>query len=192
MLYNIARALSWFYLRVICGMKTEGRENLPKDGAALICANHIHLLDPAALGINLNRYVSYLAKKEIFEKRFSRWLFTGLHAIPVERDGTDTAAVMKALRILKKGGLLGIFPEGTRERGRGMLEFKPGAAFISIVSKAPVIPAYIEGRYMPFGKLRVVFGSPIMPPDIKKPDAEDLKEFSDRLAQTIKGLKEKQ
>ena len=192
MLYKIARAIARFYLKFICGMKVEGNENLSENGAAVICANHIHLLDPAALIADTNRWVSFLAKKEIFEKRFFRWIFTKLDAIPVERDGTDTVAVMKALRVLKKGGLLGIFPEGTRERGRGMLEFKSGAAFISIVSKAPVIPAYIEGRYVPFGKLRVVFGSSLIPPDIKKPDTSDLKEFSDRIAQAITGLKEKQ
>ena len=161
MLYRFLRGLAHLYFKIFLRYEVKGKENIPREGGAVICANHIHLLDPAAIAVNTERTVSFLAKKELYGNRFNIWFFGKLNAIPIQRDGTDALGALKAMRVLKSGGILGIFPEGTRERNRGLMEFKGGAAMLAVKTKVPIVPVYIQGRYSPFAKLSVLFGEAI-------------------------------
>ncbi len=160
-MYKFVKGILSVYMHLFLKIKVSGAENIPSEGGAIICANHIHLLDPFAVGINTKRVISFMAKKDIFKNKLSAWFFTKLHAIPVNRDGNDAYALKKALGVINSQELLGIFPEGTREKDGKTLKFKPGVSMLSIKTKTPLIPVFIEGNYKPFSTLSVNIGSPI-------------------------------
>ncbi len=160
-MYKLVKGILSVYIHLFLKLKVSGAENIPSEGGGIICANHIHLLDPFAVGINTKRVISFMAKKEIFKSKIGAWFFTKLHAIPVNRDGNDAYSLKKALGVINSNELLGIFPEGTREKEGKTLKFKPGVSMLSIKTQTPLIPVFIEGSYKPFSTLCVTIGSPI-------------------------------
>lgn len=160
-LYDFLRVLVNIYVKVFVRYLVKGEENIPQTGSAIICANHIHLFDPLAIGVNTPRYMFFMAKKDLFKSKLGNWFFTKLGAIPVSRDCNDAYSLKKALEVINKGELLGIFPEGTREKGSGALEYKPGVSMLAVRTSTPVIPVYINGSYKLFSKLSVNIGTPI-------------------------------
>lgn len=156
-MYRFCRALGAFWLKVFKRYELIGKENIPSEGSAVICANHIHLFDPLAIGIATKRIVTFMAKSDLYKKKIGKWFFTKLRTIPVNRDGNDLYSMKKALEVIKGGELLGIFPEGTREKGT-VLPFKAGAAMMALRTATPVIPVYIEGDYRIFRRVTVVIG----------------------------------
>ena len=123
-MYKFVKGILSVYMHLFLKIKVSGAENIPSEGGAIICANHIHLLDPFAVGINTKRVISFMAKKDIFKSKLSAWFFTKLHAIPVNRDGNDAYALKKALGVINSQELLGIFPEGTREKDGKTLDIR--------------------------------------------------------------------
>lgn len=108
-----------------------GAENIPKDGAVVIAGNHKNISDQFLVFLATKRVVNYMAKREYFDGALAP-LFRWAGCIPVNRDGFDAAAVRSAIKILKKGGAVGIFPEGTRNKTDALLlPFKPGAVAIA-------------------------------------------------------------
>lgn len=91
-----------------------GKENIPKEGPIILAGNHIHLYDQCNSIISSKRFLTYMAKKEYFDSKKTRWFFKSVGCIPVDRTSKDTNAVESALEVLEKGGAVGIFPEGTR------------------------------------------------------------------------------
>jgi 1-acyl-sn-glycerol-3-phosphate acyltransferase len=91
-----------------------GTENIPKEGNAIIAGNHIHLYDQCHVIVSTERPIFYMAKKEYFDDKKTKWFFEGVGCIPVDRSKKDTDAVDSALEVLNNKNLLGIFPEGTR------------------------------------------------------------------------------
>jgi len=91
-----------------------GTENIPDEGNAIIAGNHIHLYDQCHVIVSTKRPIFYMAKKEYFDDKKTKWFFEGVGCIPVDRSKKDTDAVDSALEVLKNKELLGIFPEGTR------------------------------------------------------------------------------
>ncbi len=168
-MYKLVRAIGSLYLKIFVGFTCKGKDNIPKDGSAIICSNHIHLFDPLSIGICTRRVIIFLAKKELFSSKISKWFFGSCHAIPVGRDGNDAYSLKKSLAVIKGNGLLGIFPEGTRERDAKAMQFKAGVGMLATKSQVPVIPVYISGSYKLNGKLKVIIGKAI-----------DLKEYYGR------------
>ena len=160
-LYRILRPIVVFLFRLVYRRDVRGRENVPETGAVIICADHLHIFDPVLIASAVKRPIHFVAKDELFRGRFRSWLFNGVGAIPVHRDGSDLAGLKKGLTVLRKGEALGIFPEGTRRKNGVSAPFKAGAAVFALRSGAPLIPAYIEGSYRAFSKLRLVFGPPV-------------------------------
>ena len=150
------KTVSSFYAR----QSYEGTENIPKDGAFIFAGNHVHLFDPAMLLCVTKRKLHFLAKASLF--KFPKTiLFKNMGLIPVNRDGKDHDAYEGAIEFLKKGEIVGIYPEGTRERGRGLLPFKTGAVRMSYEANVPIIPVVTIGTYKPFRKGAVLkFGKP--------------------------------
>ena len=151
----------------------EGLENIPKSGAFIFAGNHIHLLDPAPIMSTSKRHIHFLAKASLF--KFPKSLiFKNMGLIKVNRDGHDTKAYETAIDYLKKGEIIGIYPEGTRERGRGLLPFKNGAVRMALETNTLIIPFAIIGQYKPFRKgLIVRFGKPYkVKKDIQKSNIE--------------------
>ncbi len=161
--------IHWF-IRLIArrffGLTETGRENIPRTGAVILAANHISDWDPPILGMASSRVPHYMAKSELFRKPLAAFLLRKLGAFPVNRTGVDTTAIRMSLSILSQGGILAMFPEGTRNR-RGLLgKAKQGIALIAKRSGAPIVPAYISGTKRPFCGFRVAFGPPIAPGEI--------------------------
>jgi 1-acyl-sn-glycerol-3-phosphate acyltransferase len=135
----------------------------------LLVANHSSLLDPPLVGGMAPRQLSFMAKAELFRVPLFGALIRRLNARPVRREGADAGALRTALRVLQEGGVLLMFPEGTRGPEGALREPKPGAAMLAVMSGAPVVPVFIQGsgRAWPRGrtlprpaKVRVTFGPP--------------------------------
>ncbi|MCL1882221.1 MAG: 1-acyl-sn-glycerol-3-phosphate acyltransferase [Defluviitaleaceae bacterium] len=160
MFYRLCRAIAWFLGHLMYRFEITGRENIPKDGAFLLCANHIHVFDAIALSIFIKREPRFMAKKELFKPGFFNWFFNSFGAFPVDRQATvDMKAYRKTLEILKDGHGVVIFSQGTR-----MKDFdnaKGGVAVFALKSGAPIIPAGIRASYKLFSKVEVHYGKPI-------------------------------
>jgi 1-acyl-sn-glycerol-3-phosphate acyltransferase len=118
---------------------------LPKSGPAILISNHVSGLDPVLIQSACPRLITWMMAREYYEIRAMRWGFEAIGAIPVERMGRDLASTRAALRALKRGEVLGIFPEGRIAKDSEMLPFHPGAAMLAEHSGAPVYAAYIDG-----------------------------------------------
>lgn len=161
MLYVFARSLLRGLYSLFFPLTVEGKQYVPNDGPVLLCANHISLLDPPAIGIWLDRKISFFAKEELFRFPLLGAILRGVGAIPVKRGAGDRKALSLTLDVLKKGGVVGIFPEGTRIHSGMIEEGKKGAAFFALRSQAVVIPVAVIGPYRLFRKTRIIYGPPI-------------------------------
>ena len=158
---NIPKEKSWVstlalngilkLMQFIWEIKVEGISHLPKEGPYLLCPNHASHLDPFFLTVFLNSaeraklYV--MGKKENLENIFTAVFANLLGAIPVDRTGDVEPALQACLSVLLAGNILIIFPEGTRTRDGKLGVFRKGAARLSRMAKAPVIPVYIKGAF---------------------------------------------
>lgn len=170
MLYAILKPLALTLMRLLFGLRSRGRELVPSQGPVLLVANHSSLLDPPLVGGLARRPVSFLAKAELFELPLFGWFLRRLGAKPLRREGGDPGALRMALRVLEAGGVLLVFPEGTRGEEGVLRSPKPGAGMLAVLSGAPVVPVYISGsgRAWPRGrklprpaKVTVRFGAPL-------------------------------
>jgi 1-acyl-sn-glycerol-3-phosphate acyltransferase len=182
--YKVLRPIVKFINKIYTRPTFIGLDNIPKDGPYILAGNHIHLLDPAQLMSITKRPIHFLAKSTLF--KFPKSLiFKNMGLIPVDRDGHDKEAYDKAVDYLKKGEIVAIYPEGTRERGRGLLPFKKGAVRMSYETNAKIIPFSITGRYRPFRKGPVIkFGKPYQ-------STKDIEASNDRLRNIVKDLLKK-
>jgi 1-acyl-sn-glycerol-3-phosphate acyltransferase len=179
-----------------------GQENLPKDGAFLVAANHASFMDPPFVGCQIPRQLCFFARKTLWKPGVAAWWLDAVGTIPVDRDGgQDVSALKRVLRALKDNKGLILFPEGTRSPDGQLQTPKPGVGFIVCRSQVPVIPARIFGSFEAYGKGRsfprlgtavsVVFGKPILPSEYDAPDAgkERYQVASDRIMARIAQLK---
>ncbi len=166
-LYMFLRAIVSPVYRFFARVKIHGKENLPKEGSAVICCNHIGISDIFILGTTFPRQIHFLAKKEWFDNKFFKWLFSALGAVPLDRGGRDVGALKSAVKIVKDGKTLAIFPQGHRYPGENPADtpIKSGLGLIAYHSSADVIiPVCIktEGvKYKFLRKKEVFYGKPI-------------------------------
>ena len=160
MFYRTIRFICWILGHIIYRFEVTGRENVPKEGAFLLCSNHIHAFDPIVVGIFIKREPKFMAKKELFRKRFFGWFLRNFGAFPIDREATaDLTAYRTTMDTLKSGNGLIIFSQGTR-----MKEFenaKSGVAVFALKTGAPIIPTGIRATYKPFSKIHIHYGEPI-------------------------------
>lgn len=158
---------------------------IPKQGPIILVGNHVHLFDQCLPLVCTRRSVCYLAKKEYFDSKFA-WFFKLVGCIPVNRQIKDDFARQAALEVLKKGGALGIFPEGTRNRTKSLLlPFKLGAVSLAQKSGATLVPFGITGQYKrgKNNQLTIRFGTPFQ---VKA--TEDLLKANEKLRNEVKAL----
>ena len=122
-----------------------GREHIPRRGPVLLAANHRSFLDPFIVGICLRRPVHFVAKRELFEKRWQGWLLNALGAFPVRRGESDEEMMDTARAILNRGDAVVIFPEGTRIRTGSLGRPKRGVGRLALETGAPVVPIALAG-----------------------------------------------
>ena len=124
-----------------------GKENIPLDGPILIVGNHKHLYDQCLAILSTKRMIHYMAKKEYFDGKM-RWFFKMVGCIPVDRSKKDEAAKASALEVLREGGAIGLFPEGTRNKTESfLLPFKYGTVSMASKTDATIVPFGITGDY---------------------------------------------
>lgn len=159
---NLLIGLMRIWFAIMFKVEVVGKENVPTEGNAIICANHYSNYDPFAACIYLDRLPRYLGKKELFENKILAWLLNEVRVIPLDRKAAmDMKAVKSALKVLKEGQILGIFAEGTRVKEGQHVEAKGGVALFAMKGNTNVIPCAISGKYKFRGKLRVEYGEPL-------------------------------
>lgn len=161
---EILRFIIAVFFSVFYRVQIIGIENIPKEGAAILCSNHISELDMFFIGYRIKRLVRYMAKEELFKNPLLRFFITRLGAFPVKRGKGDVGAIKTSLRLLSEGHIVGIFPEGTRkktaDKKNKKIKVKAGAALLAQKSQAPILPVLIDTSYKPFSKVRIIFGKP--------------------------------
>jgi 1-acyl-sn-glycerol-3-phosphate acyltransferase len=160
--YGVVRTTCWLVFSTFYRLRAFGTENVPADGPVIVASNHRSYLDPPIVACVLRRPVSYMAKEELFRLPILGSLLPHIEAFPVDRKRGDVSAVKRALSILKQGKVIGIFPEGTRNRD-GRVPAQTGVALLAALSGAPVVPAFVSGTDAArrLGRLTVTFGAPL-------------------------------
>ena len=199
MIYLVGKGL----VRLLFSLMVEGREHLPYVGPAVIVANHACYLDPVFLGAAADRTICYLTTGEMIRTRFGRWLFPRLGSIPVRRYRTDATGVRGCLAALKRGEIVGIFPEGERCWDGNPLPVAESVKKLLARLAVPIIPARIEGSYAVYprwsgfplpGRVTIRFLPPVQPPFTSEAVDEILETIAvrsggrTRLSRSAKGI----
>jgi 1-acyl-sn-glycerol-3-phosphate acyltransferase len=164
-------------LAILGRPKIEGLEYVPQSGPAILASNHLAVMDSFYLPLVVRRRITFLAKSEYFTGTgfkgwWSRWFFTAVGQVPIDRSSADTAqaALDTAQRVLGEGKLLGMYPEGTRSPDGRLYKGKTGLARLALETGVPVIPVAMIGTdkvnppgtsMLRFGKVTVRFGKPM-------------------------------
>lgn len=131
--------------RLIMRMQVEGLANLPLDGSVVIACNHVTNFDVFPMQLSLPRPIFFMAKAELFKFPLMDVALRDLGAFPVYRGEKDAWAMRHARKVLEHGQILGMFPEGTRNKGRGLGVAKTGTARLAIDTGSPVVPMVVTG-----------------------------------------------
>ena len=183
------RLKRWFgFLRFIYGLlspifpfKRYGHKKRYDDREYVIVCNHLSFTDVFPCGCATHNAVHFIAKSGLEKSKIGKWFVKKCQCILVNRDGTDVGAIMQAMRYLKGGESVVIFPEGTRNKTSEIFQpFKSGAAALAIKTQTPIIPVVIVRKLKPFRLGRVYYGEPLefteyygkklLPEDIEKCD----------------------
>lgn len=156
--------------KILFCLEVKGKENIPKKGPFILASNHTSYLDPVILGVASPRPLYYLAKISLFKNPVFSSFIQILGAIPLERDSSSPYTLRDALKLIKNGHGVVIFPEGTRSEDGKIKDGKGGVGFLSIKSNAPVIPVKIKGtgkalpvkgKFIKPAKVKVIIGQPL-------------------------------
>ena len=150
--YSLSKAIAktFFSYRVI------GAENMIEEGPCIIAANHCSFFDPPLVGVACKRAIHYLARKSLLDWPVLGPIFPDLNVIPVDRKNADRSALMGAIRVVRNGGAIVIFPEGTRSIDGKLQPAQPGLGMIVAKTGAPVVPVRIFGSFEAFSRDRIL------------------------------------
>lgn len=183
----IAKNLLHLMFKLLFFIKKENEENVPKEGSCIICANHVTALDPVAVVASTKRKLSFLAKEELFHNWFLRWVWHFMDIIPVKRGSGDIESMKRSIKVIKDGGMLGLFPEGTRKGLEKNAKIKNGAVYMAVRTGSRIVPIGIKGKQKIFTKMVLNYGEPIDYSKYKgqEKDKELLNKLSIELMDTI-------
>ena len=178
-----------------------GLANVPQTGPFLLAANHASFLDPPLIGCHVLRPIAYFARQTLWQPGPAAWWLDAVGAIPVDRDGSDVAAIKSVLRALTAGRALVLFPEGTRSTDGALQAPKAGVGLLACRAQVPVVPARIfnshralgrDGALRPGTPVSVVYGRPLLPADYDDPAAgkERYQRASEKIMSAIAALRE--
>ena len=178
--YYFSKGVLWLIFRGGFGLDVRGQEHVPARGPFIVASNHVSFLDPPVVGVACPRRVSFMARATLFQG-LPGTVLRGLHVIPLARGERDPGAIRTAIAQLRQGGVVAIFPEGTRQ-SQGLGEAKRGVGLLAANAQVPIVPALVTGtdRALPRdatwprrAKIRVAFG-PIIPYTTSSASTEDV------------------
>lgn len=169
MTYEVCWQIINVLLKTIFPTKFVGRENIPEKAPFMAIGNHLSMVDPVLVAIGCGKHqIHFVGKKELSKAKILAWFFRKkLGVVFVDRHNSDMEAMRSFIKILREGGSLGIFPEGTRYHEGLMTQMESGTALIALRSGVPVIPFYIPGKIGLFRRLTVTVGKPIETADLR-------------------------
>lgn len=190
-------------LKGYLGAEYYGLQNLPENGPGIVAANHFSHLDGllinGASAYRSRREVVFFAAQDVYENNFLfRTMCNIVDCIPVRRNQTDRASLLKAIRLLKNGKLFGIFPEGQRSRDGKIGEAKDGVAILALATGCPVIPVGIVGTYEALPRkakfikpvnVSLSIGKPLVYTKTKKPSNTQIIDVREEIMLEIKKLR---
>ena len=195
MLFWICYIICWIPIAIMLPTIVINRKKLPKikDGAYILCANHLSNFDVIMFNAFFGRKIYYLAKKELFKNKSTSWFLTQFGGIKTDREKADIESFKKAMKVLKDGKPLGIFPEGTRNKGNELSEIqevKSGAIVFAGKAGVPIVPAAIYRRPKLFRCNKILVGDPFYVQGVnpKKLTKEEIKINVNILSETINNL----
>lgn len=184
---NIIRKIIKFLFKIVAIIlyrpKIIGKENIPQNGAAILCSNHVHALDAAVIVVMNKRKINVLAKQELFKNKFICWLADLFGIYPVKREKKSIESIKISLQLLKNNELLLIFPEGTRNGLAKKIKPKNGSIKLALKADVPIIPIGIKGDFKVFHKVVVNIGKPIYYSEYK--EEINNKEVLDKLTEEL-------
>ncbi|NQT89557.1 1-acyl-sn-glycerol-3-phosphate acyltransferase [bacterium] len=163
-----------------CRVRYHDPQNVPARGGVLVAGNHASFFDPPLVGICNRRHLYYMARKSLFAIPIFGRVCASMNAIPVERGAADLGSIRTCIRLLRRGGGLVVFPEGTRTDDGTIKPFKSGFVMMAARAQVPIVPVAICGSYDVWSRhrvlpafpgkvaVRVAYGEPIDPPGRSK------------------------
>jgi len=170
-------AIHWF------GVRYFGRQNIPRTGGILMVSNHQSHLDPPLVGAGCPRMMNYVARATLFDSPVFGRFIRSVNAFPIDREGIGLAGIKQAMKLLKRGEMVLIFPEGTRTRDGQIGHFRPGFTTLAVRTGAAILPAAIEGAYQAWPRskafperrpVHIGYGKPILADELKSYDERGL------------------
>ena len=188
--YKVMRVLLGAYYAVVFPATVEGLENIPAEGAFILCCNHCSNRDPFFLAIPCKRrYLHFMAKAELFRWKPLAKIIRALGGFPVDRGNSDLNAVRTALKVIAEGHGLAIFPQGTRVKDNRRTPMLEGVSMIALRAGVPAIPTYIGGPYRLFRRIQISFGKPVQLADLgRRMNSEILGEATRRIEDAVWSL----
>jgi len=190
--FHFLYAVIWPFFNLFRPVRAVGRENIP-DGPCVICPNHSTAGDPfyVVFAFGYRRPMRAMAKIQIMRVPLIGWILSKAGVFGVDRGNADMKAVKTALKFLKEGDKLLMFPEGTRVHEGESVEAKTGAALFATRTGVPLLPVYIPPKKKLFRPNTVVIGAPFMPVyQGRKPTAEELQAIAQDVMDRVRALRE--
>ena len=182
----LCKGIFWLVFILGYGAKVHHRDRVPKEGAFIVAPNHTSNFDPPLLGMAMNRPVYLMAKEELFRNPIFGKIITEMGAFPLRRGTVDKVAIRNAMSILKRGDLLGIFPQGTRAKEGTFEGFHDGMASLALRTGVPIIPVTIIGSSkMKRNGIHIIVGEPI-PVEKDKPTKEAIEGVNEKVQAIMK------
>ena len=193
-LYNFFRPLAKGFVSLAFCVKSFGEENIPKEGAFILAANHIGALDPVMIISRCPRTLHFMAKDELFKNRLFAFFLRKMNVFPVRRQTSDKRALEFAKHIISSDWVLGIFPEGARIKDAIPKKAKNGVSYLAARTKADVLPVSIyktpqEKKLRP--KITIRFGKLIKNSELSldgEYSQQKIREASEKIMDAIKEL----
>ncbi len=173
-MYRFLKVVAHFLVFISMRPTIKGRDNLPAKGPFVLVSNHLSVADPVLLGAKIGQRVIFMAKEELFRNRLIAYFISSFGALPVYRGSSNRDALHQSSAILKRGKILGMFPEGKRSLTGSLMQGQPGAALIAYHNKILIVPVSIIGTEKIRGtewlfhrpRVMVTIGEPFYLPEI--------------------------